>query len=153
MTVAARLRQLCDLAPPGTMILVDSLRAALEAEPGDGVGQGEAVEANTDAVRDVDSTPSWRERLWVVPAETRIGVAEVCEAFGRPKSWLYKHTSAKPNPTIPHRKFDGELRFVVGELRAWAREREDVVQAGPMESTAAERAGWRVQAGGRRRAS
>jgi hypothetical protein len=65
-----------------------------------------------------------------------MGVAEVVEAFDRPKSWLYKLTSSGG---IPHRKFDGSLVFVAGELRAWAREREEVVASGPMHSTDAER--------------
>jgi predicted DNA-binding transcriptional regulator AlpA len=82
--------------------------------------------------------PTWRERLWIVPAETRIGVAELTEALGRPRSWVYRHTSGK---TIPHRKLDGELVFVAGEIRAWIRDREEVEAGGPMDSTPGERAG------------
>ncbi len=85
--------------------------------------------------------PSWRERLWTAPGETRIGKAEVCEALGRPESWLYRHTSKRSTtgenayPRIPHRRLEGELVFLVGELREWVREHEEVVQAGRMEST------------------
>jgi predicted DNA-binding transcriptional regulator AlpA len=88
---------------------------------------------------------SWRERLWLVPAETRIGVTELCEALGRPRSWVYRHTSAKSGcPLLPHRKLDGELLFAAGEIRAWVREQEEIGHAGPSDSTAAERRGWRV---------
>lgn len=90
--------------------------------------------------------PSWRERLWTAPAETRIGPAEVCEALGRPRSWLYRHTSKKSTTgnggysRIPHRKLEGDLVFVVSELREWIRQNEDVVQGGRAERSAAERA-------------
>ena len=89
--------------------------------------------------------PSWRERLWTAPAETRIGPAEVCEALGRPRSWLYRHTSKKSTTgdggysRIPHRKLEGDLVFVVGELREWIRRNEDVVQEGQPERSATER--------------
>lgn len=74
---------------------------------------------------------TWRERLWTVPPETRIGRTELLEALGRPRSWLYRCTSAgSRHPRIPHRKLDGELVFVVGEVRAWLLQREEVVQPG-----------------------
>lgn len=88
--------------------------------------------------------PSWRERLWTAPAETRIGRAELLEAIGKTDSWLYRHTAEKRKPgtpRIPHRKLDGELVFIVGEIRAWVREHEEIVEAGPMESTPEERRG------------
>jgi hypothetical protein len=82
---------------------------------------------------------SWRERLWTVPAETRLGVAEVAEAMGRPKSWVYARTGPKTEDPLPHRKLDGTLTFTAGELRAWIRAHETVVAGGPMESTPVER--------------
>ena len=85
--------------------------------------------------------PSWRERLWVAPAETRLGVGEVAEALGRAKSWVYAHTGPKADDPIPHRKLDGVNVFTAGELRAWIRDREEVVHGGPMHSTEAERRG------------
>src|SRR5690554_4563009 len=83
---------------------------------------------------------TWRERFWFAPAECRIGVHELSEALGRPKSWIYRHTSPRAiersgTPVLPHRKLGGELVFLVGEVRAWIRENEEVVVAGPMEST------------------
>jgi hypothetical protein len=73
-----------------------------------------------------DIAPStWKERIWGAPAETRIGVAEVAEAMGRSKSWVYHRVGQ-----IPHRKLDGELVFVVGELRLWIRDNEETIVAG-----------------------
>jgi hypothetical protein len=120
------LRRLRDM-PPGASLPVEWVVAQME-------GEGSVAAPEPDIAPAPE--PTWRERLWTAPAETRIGREEVLEAFGRPASWLYRHTSGK---TIPHRKFDGELIFTVGELRAWAREREEVILAGPMESTAASR--------------
>ena len=68
---------------------------------------------------------TWRERLWTVPADTRLGVTEVAEAIGRPKSWVYRRTSAKSGKApLPFRRLDGELVFVAGELRTWLRRHE-----------------------------
>jgi predicted DNA-binding transcriptional regulator AlpA len=70
----------------------------------------------------------WAALLWVVPPETRIGVRELAEATGRPKSWVYRHTSGRGDcPRLPHRKLDGELVFVVGEVRRWLLEHEVVI--------------------------
>lgn len=81
-------------------------------------------------VRPVESA-TWRERLWSVPAETRLGVGEVAEALGRPKSFVYARTGPKADDPIPHRKLDGSVVITAGELRAWIRDREEVVAAGP----------------------
>ncbi|MFC1791911.1 hypothetical protein ACFL0I_05580 [Gemmatimonadota bacterium] len=82
----------------------------------------------------------WREKLWVVPAETRLGVVEVAEALGRSKSWVYKRSGPKAARTrLPCRKLDGELSFLVGELRTWVRQHEVVEHAVPMTSTPMER--------------
>lgn len=88
---------------------------------------------------------TWRERLWLVPAETRIGTLEACEALGRSRSWLYRQLGAASPP--PHRKLDGELVFVVGELRAWLRGIEEVVLEGAMESTPGERRLYAIAGG------
>jgi hypothetical protein len=69
--------------------------------------------------------PTWRERLWTAPGETRIGVKELAEAMGRPRSWVYRRTA--PNgerALLPHRKLDGELVFAIEEIRCWVREHE-----------------------------
>lgn len=77
------------------------------------------------------TTSSWRERLWLAPEAMRIGVVELAEAVGRPKAWVYRHTSAKSGyAVLPHRKLDGALTFVVGEVRAWLHANEEII-AGP----------------------
>jgi predicted DNA-binding transcriptional regulator AlpA len=80
---------------------------------------------------------TWRERIWTVPAETRLGVVEMAEAIGRPKSWVYRHTSAKAGqPQLPHKKLDGELTFVAGEIRTWLRENEETIRPGKSDTPA-----------------
>ena len=91
-----------------------------------------------------EPTWTWRERLWVAPAETRIGTHELAEALGRPKSWIYARTQAGAEDPLPHSKFDGTLVFMVGEVRAWIREREEPVIGGPTHSTEWEKKGLQV---------
>lgn len=122
-------------APPGTSVPASALLEVLD-QP------APTLVESPDVLPLPDLT--WRGKLWLVPAETRIGVTELTEALGRPKSWVYRHTSDKAvaagsGPMLPHRKLGGELVFVVGELRAWIRASEEVVVSGPMESTATER--------------
>jgi hypothetical protein len=107
MTVA-ELRRWLATAPPGTLVPARELLDALEVEP-----EPEAVA----------SEPTWRERLWTAPPETRLGVREVAEAVGRPVSWVYRARA------LPRRKLDGELIFLAGEVRDWVTSREEVVQA------------------------
>jgi hypothetical protein len=78
---------------------------------------------------------TWRDRLWVVPPETRLTVVDVAEAFGRPKSWVYRHTSEKcaGADRLPHRKLDGELLFLAGELRTWLNDHEETIAPGRIE--------------------
>lgn len=105
--------------------------------------EGEEQEAQPAESSPIEMT--WREKLWVVPSETRLGAHEVCEALGRSSSWLYRHTSAKALSKsdvapIPHRKLEGELTFLVGELRTWLRETEESVHEVAMTATTEERA-------------
>ena len=76
---------------------------------------------------------TWRERLWLVPAETRLGVAELCEALDRSQSWAYRRTGPKADEPLPHRLLDGQLVFVAGEIRHWIREHEESVFELPMD--------------------
>jgi predicted DNA-binding transcriptional regulator AlpA len=70
---------------------------------------------------------TWRERLWLVPAETRLGVVELAEALGRPRSWVYRRTGpSTEHARLPCRRLDGELVFIAGEIRAWLAEHEAV---------------------------
>jgi predicted DNA-binding transcriptional regulator AlpA len=71
---------------------------------------------------------TWRERLWTVPAETRLGVVEVAEALNRPRSWVYRHTSTRTGLSrLPHRKLDSELEFLAGEIRKWIKRNEEII--------------------------
>lgn len=74
---------------------------------------------------------TWREKLWTVPPETRIGVTELAESVARPKSFVYRHVSPHGAVApIPCRKLAGELVFVVGEVRRWICEHEQVIVPG-----------------------
>lgn len=111
-------------SPPGTLLDAASVRGRLAT-----IAEAVAV---APASTSSDGAPlSWRERLWIVPAETRLGVLEVAEAFNRPKSYVYRATAASAGASrLPHRKIDGELQFVVGELRAWIKAHEETICAG-----------------------
>lgn len=81
---------------------------------------------------------TWRERIWTVPPETRIGVPELAEALGRSSNWVHAHTSSRRagEGRIPHRKLDGRLSFLVGEVLAWLEETE-IVEVPPPPRTQA----------------
>ena len=132
MKLPDRIQQIIDVLPDGTSIIwsVEDLKGLL-SENGNTIG---AVGAPME-VKPPDFNWTWREKLWIVPAETRIGTSELAEAFCRPASWVYSHTEGKAENPIPHRKLDGTLMFTVGEVRTWLRESEEVLVAGPMEST------------------
>ena len=128
MTLADRLRLLLEAMPPGGSVTI----------PRDAVA--EWLEQDMESLQDappaapplVEGDATWRTMLWTVPAETRLGVSDLAEALGRSKSWLYKRTGPKADSPIPHRRLDGELTFVAGEIRTWLRTREEVVHALPM---------------------
>ena len=101
-------------APPGTLVPADSLAQAIAASV-----------PNIQRRSVVQRPMSWRERLWLAAPDTRLGVAELLEALGRTKSWLYRHTGPNsPGTRIPHRKLEGELVFVAGEICNWVRDNE-----------------------------
>lgn len=81
----------------------------------------------------------WRERLWLVPADTRLTLDEVAAALDRSRSWIYQRLDARfGNGVIPHRMaVDGAERvFVAGELRGWIQQQEVIVQSGPTDADA-----------------
>ena len=125
MKTLFELRQWAAKAPPGTMlsadVLVEMLDDVIEVEP--------TIEQAKDTVPPLP----WTHLFWTADPETRIGRTELLEALNRPASWAYRHTGSKAENRIPHRKLDGELVFVVGEVRRWLREREEIVIAGPMD--------------------
>ena len=122
MRTLADLRAWAMAAPQGTTIPVTTLAELL--------GDLEEAEAPVVTVEPTNAGWTWRERLWEVPAETRLGVAELSEALGRPRSYIYARTGPKTDAPIPHRKLDGTLLFTAGEVRAWIREREETNHAG-----------------------
>jgi predicted DNA-binding transcriptional regulator AlpA len=132
----ADLRAWVQVAPPHTQVEVATFATLITSLAEAGEVQQPAPGAALEPVL------TWRERLWLVPAQTRLGVAELTEALGKPKSWVYRHTSPKSGyELLPHRKLDGELVFTAGEVRAWVLDHEEVVKGGRMESTPAERGG------------
>jgi hypothetical protein len=105
-------------APPGTTVPVEALAPLLAAGP-----------MEPAPPRPVPA-PTWREKLWQVPPETRLGVVEAAEAMGRPVSWVYRRTSEKSGKALlPHRKLDSVVTFTAGELRDWLASHETVVTA------------------------
>jgi predicted DNA-binding transcriptional regulator AlpA len=123
--VVERLRGL----PPGTMIPAESLVEWLST------GSDELpTEVQASLPPPPATSENWRTLLWTAPSECRIGRDEVCEALGRPRSWLYRQTSTKAEHRIPHRKLDGELVFIVGEIRTWLREVEEVVHVAQLDA-------------------
>jgi hypothetical protein len=124
--------------PLGTLVpaeaILDELASdagALESAP---QGKANALPSGIDAPEN-PPPQSWRTLLWTAPAECRIGREELAEAVARPRSWVYRHTQAKSAHRIPHRKLDGELVFLVGEVRAWLKDQEEIIQAGPLDCT------------------
>ena len=112
-------------APPGTMVSTEAVAEmldVLDAEPA------------PEVAKDAAAPLPWTVLLWQADPETRIGRAELLEAVGRSRAWLYRHTGEKAKHRIPHRKLDGELIFLVGEVRRWLRDREEIVVAGPMDA-------------------
>ena len=67
---------------------------------------------------------TWAERLWVVPLDTRLGMAELCEALRRPRSYVYRATSRSQSDPLPGKKLGGEWSFRVGDVRAWVERNE-----------------------------
>lgn len=130
-------------APAGTLLTAQTVREMIAPLA------SESRQDDREAVEPAETLATWRERLWTAPAETRIGVKEVAEAVGRSASWIYKHTSTKAveeseASPLPYRKLEGELVFVVGEIRAWIRDSEDVLRGGRMDSPAAQRSTFRI---------
>ena len=69
--------------------------------------------------------PSWQQKIWTCPSETRISVTDLAEAVGRSSGWIYKRTQSKAQERLPHRKVNGGgLVFLAGEIREWLKARE-----------------------------
>lgn len=124
MKTLEALRAWVDSAPAGTLIPAGHLAELL-----DDLDDGEPTH-RLAVVAEAPITPSWRVLLWTVDPETRVSRDELLAALGRPASWLYRHTGEAAENRIPHRKLDGQLVFVVGEVRRWLRDREEIVVGG-----------------------
>ena len=116
----AHLRALAEALPPGSAVSVPREWLLELLEPAvTKVSPGRLGESVPPALA------FWREKLWTVPADTRLGVREVAEAMGRPRSWVYRRTSEKSGKAPPpFRRLDGELVFAAGELRVWLKRHE-----------------------------
>ena len=125
MKTVRGLLQWAATAPPGTMLSADALAKMLDVFE---------VEPTPELARDTAPPLPWTLLLWTADPETRIGRSELLEAVGRPASWLYRHTGPKAKHRIPHRKLDGELIFLVGEVRRWLRDREEIIVAAAMDA-------------------
>lgn len=127
------LHRWCSRAPEGTRLDARELAGILaDIAPEERPDPSEA-----EPVKPAE--PTWRERLWTVPAETRLGTVELAEGLGRPRSWIYSRTQADAEDPLPHRKLEGALVFTAGEVRAWLRDHEETVVGWRSEPTAEER--------------
>lgn len=83
MSLPDRLRALADALPAGGSVTLDAA-ALRELAGADANATRVSHSPPTSAIADTPP-PSldWRSLLWIVPAETRNGSGEVCEALGR----------------------------------------------------------------------
>lgn len=122
MQLSERLRRMLEAVPTGGSVVLpaSAVEEWLQAEPSP---------PRPQPVDDGPPEPTWRERIWTCPPETRLGTNELAEAMGRPRSWVYRHTSKESGlPQLPHRKLGGELVFLAGEIRDWLNSEEDVIE-------------------------
>ena len=63
------------------------------------------------------------ERVQGIVYSVCIVLAPLAMMLGRPKSYIWRLTATK---SIPHRRLDGVIVFVLGEVRAWVRKHEVV---------------------------
>jgi len=100
--------------PAGTYVLASEIAARLDAAP-----------PRAAAHAPQSAPPTWREKLWTVAPETRLGVAELSEAIGRSADYVYRHTAPGGiGARLPHSKLDGALVFTVAAIRDWLRQTE-----------------------------
>jgi hypothetical protein len=121
------------------MTLAEHVRAIVDALPPEGAVTLPAATLREWLVNDkplviepVVESQSWRERLWTVPPETRLGVREVAEAVDRSRDWVYRAVSGKGatkagRDRLPCQKLDGELVFTAGAVRTWIQRSELIV--------------------------
>ncbi len=115
------------LASGDPEIVAVAARAILDrlhlTSPPTGTSDGVAARAG----RSQSASEPWSIRLWDCPPGTRLSVRDLAHAVGRPRSWVYRHTSPKGDlAPIPHRRLDGLLVFLAGEIRDWLAANEEV---------------------------
>lgn len=116
------------------------LRARIVSSPADAApGASTPPKPSEPADGEQGGERSWREKLWTVPAETRLGSKDVAEAVGRNVNWVHQRTQKGADPMLPHAKLGNTLVFKAGEIRHWLREHEEAIHAAPMDSTEAEK--------------
>ena len=125
---------------------LDTLSRLLRARRDSRLPEDTDAAAETSAASDdaEEAQSTWREKLWQVPAETRLYPDDLAEAVGRDRQWIYRRTQSGADNPIPHRKHGNRLVFIAGEIRHWLREQEEAIHAGPMDSTEAEKRGLRA---------
>jgi predicted DNA-binding transcriptional regulator AlpA len=116
VTLAERIQALTALLPASATVTLPV--AQLREWLADDAPAGGAASLNV--------TATWRERLWTCPPETHLGVRDVAEAVGRPRSWVYRAVSGKREAhRLPARRLDGELVFTAGDVRTWLARQEE----------------------------
>jgi len=119
----AALRRWLAATPPGASVLLSAEQARALAAPPSLPDAPPAAVAGSPS----PDLRSWRERLWVVPAETLLTSAEAAEALGLSRDAIHRRTARKRSATLsylPHQRVDGLLLFRAGELRAWVEQFE-----------------------------
>lgn len=122
----------CEMAPAGLQVsatwLAEQLRAILDAEE-----MGDTPVPDDTHRAPVSAEPTWRERIWTVPDETRLTVDECAEALGRSRAWLYARGQELGIPYRLEGAGGAQRRvYLAGELRDWVRRREMVVVPGSL---------------------
>lgn len=80
------------------------------------------AEGEPTPVRPEGPEPTPQERLWLCPAETRLGVDEAAAALGRSKHWAYRAYRGDLqglNRPLPFSRFLGTLTITAHDLREW----------------------------------
>lgn len=141
-SLSARLSAITDALPEGSSVTLSSdiLRGWLSESALEGAG-APLPDPFVEMSPSTREQKGWQSQLWNVPADTRLQVADLAEALGRPKSYIYARTSQKKCAKdglamIPHRKLDGCLTFVAGEIRAYILDNEELIHVGPLDKAA-----------------
>ncbi len=107
-------------APEGTLVRADAIAERLVAYD----KRSPVIEAPRAIAHDGGSTPLL-DRFWRLPADTRLGVKQLVEALGKPRSWIYRRTGSQSDlPKLPHKRDGSRLVFVVGEVKQYLNDHE-----------------------------